>query len=173
MVDMEEALGFYYPTEGTNYFVDAMCIPKNAASPELAKEYINFMLSEEAAVANALYIGYASPNTLVRESEDYIDEMGEEAYDILYSYSYEDLNATYGYSPYYHSFSNAEKYGDDMQQYVNGLWEQLKTETDVEIWVHITSITIVVAVVSACSYSIYVKKKRSKFYRQRDKEAKA
>ena len=76
-------------------------------------------------------------------------------------------------SPYYHSFSNAEKYGEDMQQYVNGLWEQLKTETDVEIWVHVSSITIVVVLLAACSYSIYVKKKRSKFYRQRDKEAKA
>ena len=59
-----------------------------------------------------------------------------------------------------------------MQQYVNGLWEKLKTETAVEIWVHVTSITIVVAVVAACVYSIYVKKKRSVFYRNRDKSAK-
>ena len=59
-----------------------------------------------------------------------------------------------------------------MQQYVNGLWEQLKTETDVEVWVHVSSITIVVALLAVCSYSIYIKKKRSKFYRQRDKDAK-
>ena len=168
-----EDLKFYYPKEGTNVFVDAMCIPESSSHKDAAKEYINFMLSEEVAVANALYVGYASPNTLVRESAEYIEEMGEDAYEILYGNSYEDLNATYGYSPYYHSFSNAEKYGEDMQQYVNGLWEQLKTETDVEIWVHISSITIVVAIVAACSYNIYVKKKRSKFYRQRDKEAKA
>ena len=165
-------LKFYYPKEGTNIFVDAMCIPESSSKKDIAKEYINFMLSEEAAVANALYIGYASPNTLVRNNQEYIDEMGEEAYDILYGSSYEDLNASYGYSPYYHSFSNEEIYGEDMQQYVNGLWEKLKTETDVEIWVHISSITIVVAVVSLCSYSIYIKKKRSKFYRQRDKEVK-
>ena len=168
-----EDLKFFYPKEGTNVFVDAMCIPESSTKKDVAKEYINFMLSEEAAVANAIYVGYASPNTLVRESEEYMDEMGEDAYDILYGYSYEELNADYGYSPYYHSFSNAEKYGEDMQQYVNGLWEQLKTETDVEIWVHISSITIVVGLLAACSYSIYVKKKRSKFYRQRDKEAKA
>ena len=84
MADQNENLGFYYPTEGTNFFVDAMCIPKSARYPDLAKEYINFMLSEEAAVANAIYIGYASPNRLVKESEEYLDEMGEEAYDILY-----------------------------------------------------------------------------------------
>ena len=168
-----EDLKFYYPKEGTNVFVDAMCIPESSSKKDVAKEYINFMLSEEVAVANALYVGYASPNTLVRESEEYKDEMGEDAYDILYGYSYDELNAAYGFSPYYHSFSNADKYGDDMQQYVNGLWEQLKTETDVEIWVHVSSITIVVVILSACSYGIYIKKKRSKFYRQRDKEAKA
>ena len=168
-----EDLKFYYPEEGTNIFVDAMCIPESSTKKDVAKEYINFMLSEEVAVANALYVGYASPNTLVRESEEYIDEMGEDAYDILYGYSYEELNADYGYSPYYHSFSNAEKYGEDMQQYVNGLWEQLKTETDVEIWVHVSSITIVVGLLAACSYNIYIKKKRSVFYRQRGKENKA
>ena len=162
-----EDLKFYYPEEGTNAFVDAMCIPESSSKKDIAKEYINFMLSEEAAVANAIYIGYASPNILVKESEEYIDEMGEDAYEILYGAN-DDLPISY-----YHSFTNVEKYGEDMQQYVNGLWEQLKTETDVEIWVHISSITIVVGLLAACSYSIYVKKKRSKFYRQRDKSAKA
>lgn len=173
MASDNEDLKFYYPKEGTNVFVDAMCIPESSSKKDAAKEYINFMLSEEAAVANAVYVGYASPNTLVRESEEYIEEMGEDAYDILYGYSYEELNADYGFSPYYHSFSNAEKYGEDMQQYVNGLWEQLKTETDVETWVHVSSITIVVVLLAACSYNIYIKKKRSKFYRQRDKKSRA
>ncbi|MBQ7390840.1 MAG: spermidine/putrescine ABC transporter substrate-binding protein [Clostridia bacterium] len=167
-----EDLKFYYPKEGTNVFVDAMCIPESSSNKAVAKEYINFMLSEEAAVANAIYVGYASPNSLVIDSEEYLDEMGEEAYDLLYGSSYEELNANYDYDPYYHGFSNADIYGDDMQQYVNGLWEQLKTETDVEVWVHVSSITIVVALLAVCSYSIYIKKKRSKFYRQRDKDAK-
>ena len=161
-----EDLKFYYPKEGTNVFVDAMCIPKSSKNKEVAKEYINFMLSEEAAVANAIYIGYASPNTLVMDSDVYLDEIGEDAYDILYG-SNEGIPTSY-----YHSFSNEEVYGNDMQQFVNGLWEQLKTETEVEWWVHVSSITIVVGLLAACSYGIYIKKKRSKFYRQRDKAAK-
>ena len=173
MTEDNENLKFYYPEEGTNVFIDAMCIPESSHNKELAKEYINFMLSEEVAVANALYIGYASPNSLVINSEEYKEELGEEAYDILYNYKTpEDIEEACGFSPYYRSFSNESVYGEDMQQYVNGLWEQLKTETDVEIWVHVASITIVVAVVAGCSYNIYIKKKRSKFYRQRDKEAK-
>ena len=161
-----EDLKFYYPEEGTNAFVDAMCIPESSKNKEIAKEYINFMLSEEAAVANAIYIGYASPNTLVMQSEAYIDEMGEDAYEILYGAN-EGIPTSY-----YHSFSNEDVYGDDMQQFVNGLWEQLKTETEVEIWVHVSSITIVVGLLAVCSYSIYIKKKRSVFYRNRDKAAK-
>ena len=162
MTEDNEDLKFYYPEEGTNVFVDAMCIPESSTKKDLAKLYINFMLEERIAVANALYIGYASPNTLVVSNSEYQDEMVD-AYDILYGTA--DIETSY-----YHSFSNEEVYGDDMQMYVNGLWEQLKTETKVELWVHITSITIVVALLGFCSYNIYIKKKRSKFYRLRDKE---
>ena len=164
MAGDNEDLKFYYPEEGTNIFYDAMCIPKSSKHKDAAIEYINFMLSEEAAVENALYIGYASPNTLVMDSDYYKDELGEEAYEILYSTAGIPTSA-------YESFT-LDKFDDDMQQHVNDLWEQLKTETAVELWVHISSITIVVVVLAACSYSIYTKKKRSKFYRSRDKEAK-
>ncbi len=169
MVEQEEALGFYYPTEGTNYFVDAMCIPKNAASPELAKEYINFMLSEEAAVANALYIGYASPNTIVQESEEYIDEMGEEAIEILYGISPSEINADYNAlygTACYKSFS------PEIQAYTNTLWESLKTENSTELWVHVSAIAIVVGVVTCAVYTTIIKKRRSRDYRLRDKTQK-
>ncbi len=166
MLDSNPDLAFYYPTEGTNIFVDAMCIPKNPNRPEIvteiAKEYINFMLSEEAAIENAMYIGYASPNTLVYNSEYYIEEMGEEAMDVLYGNS----ESSYKYDPYYHSFT------PELQAYTNGLWEQLKTQNSTEIWVHITSIIIVGSLAGYGIYSIYIKKKRSKDYRLRDKQKK-
>lgn len=52
-------LQFYYP-ELTNFYVDAMCIPSCAQNKELAEIFINYMLSEEPAVANAEYTYYAS-----------------------------------------------------------------------------------------------------------------
>lgn len=162
MLNDNEYLKFYYPKEGTNVFVDAMCIPKNSTNKEIAMEYINFMLSEEAAVANALYVGYASPNELVVNNDNYIEEMGEDAIDILYRSSSSDANANYSYDPYYHSFDPAT------QEYINGLWETLKTESAIEPWIHVTSIIIVVGVLSFASYSVYIKKKRSRFYRYRD-----
>ena len=166
MASQNEDLAFYYPIEGTNYFVDAMCIPKNARNKDAANEYINFMLSEEAAVANALYIGYASPNTLVVENEDYIEgmaELHEDWWEILYGKTPAEANANYDYSPGYKSFS------PEIQAHVNALWESLKTENATEPWVHVTSISIIVAVLALAVYSVYIRKKRSRHYRMRDK----
>lgn len=182
MAEEEENLAFYYPKEGVNYFVDAMCIPTCSSNPHLAKEYINFMIGEEAAVANATYIGYASPNTAVINSEEYIEAMneyayegenGENAYDLLYNYMPDDVNAVYNANfPDANSPACYRSFDADTQTHVNTLWENLKISGSTELWVHITSITIVAAIVAYAAFSIYIKKKRSKFYRQRDKDAK-
>ncbi len=76
-------LQFYYP-DPTNYYVDAMCIPKGCQNKALAECFINFMLDHDAAVANAEYTYYASPNRIVYTDADYIEEMGEDAMAILY-----------------------------------------------------------------------------------------
>ena len=161
-----EDLKFYYPKEGSNFFVDAMCIPTSSKHPEVAKEYINFMLSPEPAIANAIYIGYASPNKLVVESEEYaeaMEELTEGAMDILYGKSPDEVNANYKFNPCYESFSS------EIQEHTNTLWESLKTENSTELWVHITTAVIVVAVISLAVYTVVIEKIRSKDYRIRDK----
>ena len=110
-------LRFYYP-ERTNYFVDAMCIPSCCQHKELAEIFINYMLSEEPAIANAEYIYYASPNSLVYESEDYREELGEEAMEILYPGidNFSELYNAYAY----------QNLDSEMLDFVNTLWESLK-----------------------------------------------
>ena len=49
------------PKEGSNLFVDAMCIPKNAENPDGAHKFIDFMTRADMSAANAKYITYASP----------------------------------------------------------------------------------------------------------------
>ena len=56
-----------YPKEGTNIFVDSMCIPKGAKNKENAEKFINFMCKPEIAAANIEYIGYATPNQAAYE----------------------------------------------------------------------------------------------------------
>lgn len=174
MADQNEDLAFYYPKEGANYFVDAMCIPKNARQPEIAKEYINFMLSEEAAVANAVYIGYASPNTLVANGdfihEGYREEMGDEAIEILYNTSPDVINAEYNEK---YGTSCYKSFSPEIQAHVNTLWESLKTENATAPWIHVATAVIVGSVAVFAVYNTYVKKKRSRDYRMRDRAAKS
>ncbi len=110
-------LRFYYP-DPTNYFIDAMCIPSCCENKELAEVFINFMLSQETAVANAEYIYYASPNSLVYNDETYQEDMGEEAMDILYP---EGVNFSEEYNKL--AYRNLD---DEMLGYMNSLWENLK-----------------------------------------------
>ena len=110
-------LQFYYP-ENTNYFIDAMCIPTGCRDQELAECFINFMLSREAAVANAEYIYYASPNRLVYDDPEYIDDMGEDTMAILYP-DIGSFRDAYNRSAY-------RNLDQDTLTYVNTLWETLK-----------------------------------------------
>lgn len=168
MAYQNEDLDFYYPVEGSNYFVDAMCIPKSSRNPEVAKEYINFMLTEEPAVANALYIGYASPNDVVVQSEEYVEgikELHEDAMEILYGRTPDEVNASYPYNPCYQSLDILGINND-----VNTLWESLKTENSTELWVHVTCLAIVGCVITLAIYDTAIKKWRSKDYRKRDRE---
>ena len=120
MVDAQSEnvdLQFYYP-ENTNFYVDAMCIPSCAQNKELAEIFINYMLSEDAAIANAEYTYYASPNSIVYTNDGYIEEMGGEVMEVLY--------------PELDSFAEAYNKMDyrnldsETLSYLNTLWENVK-----------------------------------------------
>ena len=141
MYEDNENLDFYYPKEGTNVFVDAMCVPTSSKNPDLALEYINFMLSEEIAIANAEAICYASPNKLVVENEDYKEcmaEIHENAMDILYGYDEEKME-------YFHDLP------DDTRALMNNLWEELKIDGEKN-----TAIIIICCVMFAVFAAIIV-----------------
>lgn len=67
VLDENEDMSFYMPTQGTNIWCDAMVIPQNAENPKLAHEFINYMLTYEAAFDNTETVGYTSPNAEVFE----------------------------------------------------------------------------------------------------------
>lgn len=66
MIAENPDLAFAVPREGTNLFVDAMCIPKNAKNKEAAEMFINFMCEPRVGVYNCMYIGYSTPSLTVR-----------------------------------------------------------------------------------------------------------
>ena len=155
MYEDNEDLGFYYPEEGTNIYVDAMCIPANAAHYDLALEYINFMCSEEIAVANAEYHYYASPNRLVTENEEYIEYMEsihEDAMKILY-----DDISTVKSSAYLNLPA-------DKLTLINDLWEELKVESSIGTGIYICCGVILAALLALIVYTILRKRRWAKLY---------
>ena len=120
MVDAQSEnvdLQFYYP-ENTNFYVDAMCIPSCAQNKELAEIFINYMLSEDAAIANAEYTYYASPNSIVYTNDSYIEEMGGEVMEVLYP----ELNS---FAEAYNKMAYRNLDGETLS-YLNTLWENVK-----------------------------------------------
>jgi len=53
---------FVIPREGTTLIVDNLCIPRSAARPDLAHEFINFLMDPEIAAENMNEILYLMPN---------------------------------------------------------------------------------------------------------------
>ena len=157
MYASNEDLAFAYPKEGSNVFVDAMCIPKCSQNKELAELYINFMLEPEVAIANAEYICYASPNTAVIESEEYITYMTEEihpdAIDILYNDFEKD-------------FKNEGFVALDeaTQEYVNSLWDDLKISSETATYVYVLSGAIAASIVFAIIFFAIRKRIRESTY---------
>ena len=69
---MEKAdnLAYVVPEEGSNIWVDGMCIPKGTEHKEAAECFINFMCDPEIARMNMEYIYYSSPIKQVVEGLD-------------------------------------------------------------------------------------------------------
>nr|WP_319488263.1 spermidine/putrescine ABC transporter substrate-binding protein [uncultured Caproiciproducens sp.] len=68
LVEDNPDIGFAIPTkEGTNFFVDAICIPTGAQHKKEAEAYINFLCDPEIAAANVDYIGYSTPETAAKK----------------------------------------------------------------------------------------------------------
>ena len=149
MYENNPDLEFFYPKEGTNLYVDAMCIPKSSKNKEIAEAYIDFMLTEAPAVANAEYTYYASPNRVVLENEEYIEYMGEikdDAYEKMYNTgsvmtsSYENLSG-------------------DKLLLINELWEELKSDVTVSAGIYVIC-GVIVGIVAVCAVYLMIRKQR-------------
>lgn len=101
-------LGFVYPKEGTNYFVDAMCIPTSAQNKAGAEAYINFILDPEISLEIAEYICYASPHSVVVNNS---------------MYDYYNDPILYPNESAYEKTAIFKNLPQETLQYVNSLWD--------------------------------------------------
>lgn len=173
MRDSNEDLRFYYPREGTNYFVDAMCIPTCARNVEAAHAYIDFMMTEEPAVANAEYIGYGSPNLAVKNSEEYEEYMSDwhDAWEILYEtefliddmkdlreIEYDGIKASF-----YRAVTDTEENGY-LMTYTNDLWADFKSANAIPAWIIVADILILGSLGGIAVFFAVRRRRREKDY---------
>lgn len=110
MAENNPDLKFVYPKEGTNIFIDSMCIPSSAKNTEAAHMFINFMLDPEVALANAEYLCYATPNTSVRNNPEYSLKDNK----ILYPDNMDSIK-----TEYFHDLDS------DTRSYYESLWDRV------------------------------------------------
>ena len=60
-------LGYYTPSEGSNFYVDTMCIPKGAVNKAGAEKFMDFLLRPENMARNTQVVSYSSPEKAARE----------------------------------------------------------------------------------------------------------
>ncbi len=145
MIAENDKLAFAIPQEGTNIFVDALCIPKGSQQKEAAEMYINFMCEGEVAAANIEYIGYSSPNAAALEL---LDE--------------EILNSPIIY-PATEVIGKAEEFlhlSDETNKLLDALWTEIRTnDTNFLNWA--MPLLLLVAIVAAFVI-ISLRKRRKK-----------
>lgn len=149
MAENNPDLAFVYPKEGTNIFVDSICIPKGCQNKDAAELYINFLLRGDIALANAECLCYATPNQAVLDNEEY---------------SFRDNEMLYPdeeHTPPTEYFHNLDS---ETLMLMTSLWDNLKIEGTDVMSVYIGLITFAVVVVAYFIYRAVRKKKRESMY---------
>ena len=60
-IEKNADLDYCVPVEGSNIWVDSMCIPKDSKHKEAAQLFIDFMCRPDVAYKNQQYIYYSTP----------------------------------------------------------------------------------------------------------------
>jgi spermidine/putrescine transport system substrate-binding protein len=148
MLEDNEDLGFYFPEEGFNFFVDAICIPKGCQNKEAAEAYINFLCDPSISGQNLDYLGYSTP---ISAAKDYMDEEMASS-DIAY--------------PSDEVLANGSMFlalSTDATQLMDSLWLEVKTggsNSTLYIVIAVVAVVVVVAVIVLLGMKKKKKKQR-------------
>lgn len=149
MIGDNPDLAFAIPKEGTNYFVDAMCIPANSKNQEAAEMFINFMCEPEVALANCEFIGYSTPIPSVQEM------LPDELKNSEIMYPSEEVLAN---TQVFNTLS------DDINTAMDAAWSSMKShEEGGSGWIVPVLLVLAVAIIVFVVWRRSVKKKRNDY----------
>lgn len=149
MLEDNPDLGFYFPEEGFNLFIDCLMIPSSAEHKAEAEAYINFLLSPEVCGENLDYLGYSAPEDAAKEYMDPEVSSSEVAYP-----SAETLarSEAFLYLP------------TESNQLMDSLWLDVKTgdSEDTTVMMAVTIGIIVLALAILLIHSLRKKRRRAR-----------
>lgn len=144
-------LAYAIPKEGTNQFVDAICIPTRAKNRAAAEMYANFLNEPEVALANAEVIGYSTPNDatfalLPEEIQNNPLQYPDEVYLETKTEFFNNLT-------------------DETNAYVQTLWNEIKVKSaSSSSWLVPTLILLAVAVIAIIALNVRRYKKKQDIF---------
>ena len=149
MLEDNPDLGFYFPEEGFNLFIDCMMIPSNAEHKAEAEAYINFLLSPEVCGENLDYLGYSATEDAAKEYMD--PEMATN--DVAY--------------PSAETLARSESFlylSTETNQLMDSLWLDVKTgdSEDTTAMVAVTIGVIILALAILLIHSLRKKRRRAR-----------
>ncbi len=149
MLEDNPDLGFYFPEEGFNLFIDCMMIPSSAEHKAEAEAYINFLLNPEICGENLDYLGYSAPEDAAKE---YMDPEVSSS-DIAY--------------PSAETLARSESFlylSTETNQLMDSLWLDVKTgdSEDTTVMMAVTVGVIVLALAILLLHSILKKKRKAR-----------
>lgn len=149
MLEDNPDLGFYFPEEGFNLFIDCLMIPSTAEHKAEAEAYINFLLSPEVCGENLDYLGYSAPEEAAKEYMDPEVSASEIAY------------------PSEETLSRSEAFlylPTDINQLMDSLWLDVKTgdSEDTTVMMAVTIGVIVLALAILLIHSVRKKKRKAR-----------
>lgn len=144
-------LTYALPKEGTNQFVDAICIPTRSKNRAAAELYVNFLNEPEVALANAEVIGYSTPNDatfamLPEEIQNNPLQYPDETYLTEKTEFFKNLT-------------------DETNAYVQTLWNEIKVKSASSLsWLVPTLILLAVAVIAIIVLNVRRYKKKQDIF---------
>ena len=147
MLEDNEDLGFYFPEEGFNLFIDCFMIPESAEHKAEAEAYINFLLRPDVCGENLDFLGYSATE---EDAKQYMDpEMAES--DIAY--------------PSAETLSRSESFlflPQETTQFMDSLWLTVKTGGSSDTVMIAITVVLAVLLIVWLTVSSVLKKQRKK-----------
>lgn len=149
MMEENPDLEFVVPVEGTNIFIDSICIPKDSKNKEAAEMFINFLCETQISAENSMYIGYSTPQIEAQAS------LPEEIRENPIAYPSEEVLAT---------MESFNVLPDELNAYMDKAWSDMKSYSAAgNGWLFVVFLIAAMGIIIFKAVNKSMKRKRNRY----------